>query len=208
MNRAGPAHDGLKGVLGEDSWRRLPKAVQQRFAHPAVAVDFVGRFDIVRASPFGRLLARFCQLIGTPVVPRTGTHVPAVVHVGPSGRGVAWDREYRWPNSAADRVCSTKIVGSDGRLVEELPARLCMPLDVYEHAGALHFESRGYYFELGARSRGKTLKIWLPSWLSPGTTLVDHIDEENGWFRFTMTVTHPLLGELFYQTGRFRAAGG
>jgi hypothetical protein len=36
-----------------------------------------------------------------------------------------------------------------------------------------------------------------------------HLDEAlGGWFRFTMTVTHPVFGELFYQTGRFRAAGG
>jgi hypothetical protein len=50
------------------------------------------------------------------------------------------------------------------------------------------------------------LKIPLPAWLSPGTTHVEHADESNGWFRFTMTVTHPLFGEVFYQTGRFRAA--
>jgi hypothetical protein len=47
----------------------------------------------------------------------------------------------------------------------------------------------------------------LPSLLSPGTTHVEHIDESGGWFRFTMTVTHPIFGELFYQTGRFKAAG-
>jgi hypothetical protein len=40
-----------------------------------------------------------------------------------------------------------------------------------------------------------------------GTTHMEHRDEGNGWFRFTMTVTHPLLGEVFFQTGRFRAAG-
>lgn len=207
MNCADAAHDGLKGVLGEASWERLPRAVQKRFAHPAVAVDYVGSFDIVRASSFGRLLARLCRLIGTPVVPRTGMHVPAVVHVGPSGDGVAWDREYRWPDSTASLVCSTKVIGTDGGLIEKLPAGLCMPLDAYERAGILHFVSRGYYFELGNHSKGRTLKLWLPSWLSPGTTRVDHIDEKDGWFRFTMTVTHPVFGEVFYQTGRFHAAG-
>ena len=56
-------------------------------------------------------------------------------------------------------------------------------------------------------ARGKSrLRIPLPIWLSPGTTHVEHADESNGWFRFTMTVTHPLFGEVFYQTGRFRAA--
>jgi len=83
-----------------------------------------------------------------------------------------------------------------------------MPLEAYERNGVLHFVSRGYCFELGSRSTGKTLKIWLPSWVSPGTTHVEHEDEDNGWFRFTMTVTHPLFGEVFHQTGRFRAAGG
>jgi hypothetical protein len=85
----------------------------------------------------------------------------------------------------------------------------------------LHFVSKGYYFEfripwspgrlafgrsLTAAQGGPRLRIPLPIWLSPGTTHVEHADESNGWFRFTMTVTHPLFGEVFYQTGRFRAA--
>jgi len=191
----------IEGLLGKVAWQRLPAAVRARFPHPAVAVDYVGEFEIVRASLLGRLIAWFCLLLGTPVVPRTGEHVPAIVRVGPNERGVAWNREYRWPRNPANLVRSTKVVGADGTLVEELPARLCMPLDVYESAGVLHFVSRGYYFRLGAS------RLWLPHWLSPGTTHVEHEDEGAGWFRFTMTVRHPLFGELFYQTGRFCSAG-
>jgi hypothetical protein len=191
----------IETLLGEVAWRRLPAAVRARFPDPAVAVDYVGEFEIVRASPLGRLIAWFCLLLGTPVVPRTGVHIPAVVRVGPTERGVAWNREYQWPRSSVDLVRSTKVIGADGILVEELPARLCMPLDVHEAGGVLHFVSRGYYFRLGA------LRLWLPHCLSPGTTHVEHADEGSGWFRFTMTVRHPLLGELFYQTGRFCAAG-
>jgi hypothetical protein len=191
----------IESLLGEVAWQRLPAAVRARFPDPAVAVDYVGEFEIVRASPLGRLIAWFCLLLGTPVVPRTGVNVPAVVRVGPTQRGVAWKREYQWPRGSADLVRSTKVIGADGTLVEELPAGLCMPLDVYEAAGVLHFVSRGYYFRLG------TLRLWLPQWLSPGTTHVAHQDEGSGWFRFTMTVRHPLFGELFYQTGRFCAAG-
>ena len=140
-------------------------------------------------------------------MPRTGRDVPAIVHVGPCGGVVAWNREYRWPDAAATLVRSTKVIGADGGLIEELPARLCMPLQVYEQGGILHFVSLGYYFKLGTRTNGRTFKLWLPAWLSPGTTHVQHIDEAGGWFRFTMTVSHPVLGEVFYQTGRFRAAG-
>ena len=46
----------------------------------------------------------------------------------------------------------------------------------------------------------------VPRLLSPGVTHVEHIDLGHGWFRFTMTVTHPLFGEVFFQTGRFCAA--
>jgi hypothetical protein len=201
-------HYGLRRVLGEAAWRRLPAPVRVRFGEPALTVDYVGQFEIVRASRLGGLLAQLCRVIGTPVVPRTGLHVPAIVRVAPAGEGVAWHREYRWPNSAACLVRSTKTIDSEGTLVERLPARLCMPLEVYERSGTLHFVSRGYYFELGTRRDGTRIKFALPAWLSPGTTHVEHVDEPAGWFRFTMTVTHPLFGELFYQTGRFRAARG
>jgi hypothetical protein len=207
---------GIRPLLGEAAWGRLPAAVRQRFADPARGVDYVGTFEIVRASTLGIALAWICRCLGTPVVPRTGVDVPAIVHVVPTALGVAWRREYRWPErcSAWRRrstylVRSTKTIGADGILVERLPACLCMPLDVFESAGALHFVSRGYYFDLGVIPGTRTpLKLGLPSWLSPGVTHVEHIDEAHGWFRFTLTVTHPLFGEVFHQTGRFSAAGG
>ncbi len=205
--RKAAAHHGLRRVLGDPAWQRLPEAVRARFGEPVVAVDYVGEFEVVRASALGRLIATVCQLIGTPVVPRVGKNVPAIVHVGPTEEGVAWHREYRWPNTSPCLVRSTKVIEANGDLVERLPARLCMPLNVYEEGGALHFVSRGYYFELGrASGTDARRKLWLPRWLSPGTTHVEHHDEAEGWFRFTMTVSHPLFGELFYQTGRFRAA--
>ena len=197
---------GLQGLLGEVAWRRLPEAVRARFSEPVHHVDYTGEFDIVRASLLGRGIAWVATLIGTPIVPRTGQGVSAIIHVGPVERGASWLREYQWPHGRVCRVHSTKVIGADGALVEELPAGLRMPLDVFERRGVLHFVSLGYYFDTGLRLGARTLKIPLPHWLSPGTTHVEHADEADGWFRFTMTVTHPLCGELFYQTGRFRAA--
>ena len=199
-------HHGLRHVLGESAWLRLPPAVRARFGDPVVAVDYVGAFEVVRASGLGRIIATFCRLIGTPVVPRTGRDVFAIVHVGPTPDGVAWHREYRWPDTEPCLVRSTKVIDAHGALIERLPAGLCMPLRVYEQKGALHFVSHGYYFDWGFRRRPR-FKVWLPKWLSPGTTHVEHHDEADGWFRFTMTVTHSLFGEMFFQTGRFHAAG-
>ena len=198
----------LKEVLGNAAWMRLPEAVRARFADPAQVADYVGEFDIVRASLMGRIIAWACRIIGTPVAPHTGNNVPAVVHVGPSREGVEWCREYRWAGHSPSLVRSTKVVIPDGILVEELPASLCMSLDVHEAGGTLHFVSRAYYFNIAIPGIRRRVRIVLPLWLSPGTTHVEHIDEADGWFRFTMTVTHPVFGEMFYQTGRFHASGG
>ena len=137
-----------------------------------------------------------------PVVPRVGNDVAARVLVRPSERGVDWIREYHWADGGTQVVRSTKVVTEDGRLIEKLPGRLCMPLQTYETGGVLHFVSQGYYFDLGYG-----IRLWLPRFFSPGVTHVEHIDLDHGWFRFTLAVTHPLFGEMFFQTGRFCDSG-
>lgn len=188
---------GLRGVLGAAAWRRLPEAVRERFAENAADVTYAGAFEIVRASALGRMFAWLGTLFGRPVATRVGNDVEARVHVRHHGHGVDWIREYRWAGGT-DVVRSTKVVDADARLIEKLPARLCMPLLTYEEQGALHFVSQGYYFDLG-------VKLHLPDFFTPGVTHVEHIDLGHGWFRFTMAVTHPVFGEMFFQTGRFCA---
>jgi hypothetical protein len=199
--RATGARHGLRAVLGATAWERLPPAVRERFADHAESVTYAGSYEVVRANLPGRLFAWLGLLFGMPVTPRGGEHVEARVRVIPGEHGVLWNREYFWPSGSCDRVRSTKVVGDDARLVERLPARLCMPLLTYVMGGVLHFVSTGYYFDLGFG-----LKLWLPRLLSPGITHVEHIDLGHGWFRFTMAVTHPWFGEMFFQTGRFCAA--
>jgi hypothetical protein len=198
----------LAALVGHAGWARLPEAVRQRFGAQVRPIEYRGTFEIVRASRFGQLLASAARLLGTPVATRTGSQVRAYVQVYRRGAGVTWAREYHWPRGPVCVVRSTKVIDPLEGLIERLPARLAMPLDVFEYEHALHFVSRGYYFDLGCGRDGWRRKLWLPRWLSPGVTHVEHRDEGQGWFRFTMTVTHPRLGELFYQTGRFRAAAG
>jgi hypothetical protein len=198
------ARHGLRDVLGPDAWYRLPAAVRERFADTAAAAFYAGSFEVVRASTFGRVFAWLGTAFGTPVAPRVEDNVAARVRVLPDAEGVAWNREYLWSDGTRHLVRSTKVVTGDGKLIEKLPAGLCMPLDTFEEGGVLHFVSRGYYFDLGVGAL--KLRLWWPEIVSPGVTHVEHIDLGHGWFRFTMTVTHPLLGEVFFQTGRFCAA--
>lgn len=206
----GGARHGLRGVLGSAAWHRLPAAVRERFAEHTGNITYAGAFEIVRANWIGRAFAWVGMLFGTPVAPRTGNHIEARVRVRPNARGVDWIREYCWEDGTRDLVRSTKVIAADGSLVEKMPARLCMPLDVHEAGGVLHFLSRGYYFDLkfGANALGAPgwgVHLPLPAFFSPGVTHVEHIDLGHGWFRFTLAVVHPLFGEIFFQTGRFCA---
>ena len=198
-----PSTGTLRTLLGEAEWLSLPEATRARFAQHTGSVAYEGSFEVVRASLAGRLLATCCRLLGTPVAPFTGTNVPATVHVftTPDG-GTAWQRVYRFAGRKPCVVESIKRLSHDGALVEALPARLRMGLDVYARDGVLHFVSNAYYFEIGG------MRIALPDWLPPGTTHVEHLDLADGWFRFTMTVRHRWLGEVFYQTGCFRDPDG
>jgi hypothetical protein len=132
----------------------------------AAAANYAGAFEIVRASRLGRVFTWLGTLVGTPVASRAGNHVEAFVRVRPEAQGVTWDREYRWADGARHVVRSTKVVDEHGKLVEKLPARLCMPLDTYEEGGVLHFVSRGYYFDLRFGDLAPGIKVWLPRLLS------------------------------------------
>lgn len=194
-----PARANIRRLLGEAEWLSLPGAVRARFAAHAASAEYDGTFDEVRASFAGKLLALCCRLIGTPVAPFTGANVPATVNVftTPDG-GTAWQRIYRFPGRQPCVVESIKRLSREGTLVEALPAGMRMALDVYARDGILHFVSTGYYFELGG------LRIRFPEWLPPGVTHVQHIDLGDGTFEFTMSVRHRWLGQVFWQSGRFR----
>jgi hypothetical protein len=194
-------HPSIRGALGEAAWDRLPEAVRRRFADEVTSAEYVGSFDVVRASVGGKILAFFCRLIGTPVAPYTGENISATVRVfANEDGGMVWERVYRFPQRTCV-VSSTKQLDENGGFIEALPLGLRMPLDVFERERVLHFVSKEYLF------RWPGFRIRLPHWLPPGVTHVQHIDEGGGWFRFTMTVKHKWFGEVYFQTGRFRAAG-
>jgi hypothetical protein len=82
-----------------------------------------------------------------------------------------------------------------------------MRLELDVRDGALCFDSAGYYVEYGGFAWGGrrhcAWRIDLPSWFLPGRTCVAHHDLGNGCFRFTMTIRHELLGDIFHHDGEF-----
>jgi hypothetical protein len=189
-------------LLGELAWRRLAPAVRERFSwKPAAGAEirYVGEMVVVRSSRLGWVMAQLCRLIGTPLAPHRGTHVPVTVTLSldRDGAGVVWRRVYRFPGRRAVACVSVKKATDAEGLIECVGGGIGMWLRLSERAGALHFQSTGFFWALG---RGR---VALPGWLTPGALTVVHSDEGQGRFRFRISVVHPRLGETFFQDGVF-----
>lgn len=192
----------LAGLVGPEGWQRLPAAVRRRFGHRAQApVVYEGRMDL-HCSALGRVFAALGRGIGGPLTRERAAGVPTRVRVKPDGRGgVVWERQFIGLGGRAGRpprvVRSTKCRAGDGGLVERTDGGLAMRLAVFEQAGALVFESRGYFLDLFGWA------LPLPTWCTPGTCRVEHQDRGGGRFRFVMTMRHRWWGETFRQCGVF-----
>ena len=193
----------IRTLVGEAGWRRLAPAIRERFGHAPKAGDtwfLRGVMTEVSATMFGRAMAWMSRLVGGPVTHRTGRDVPVDVHVYEDQvhGGTVWERRYDFGGARRAVAKTTKRLDATGRLLECFGCGFGMELHVYEEAGALNFRSRRFYAELAGR------RIRFPYLLSPGTLLVEHIDEGGGAFRFRMTVNHPIFGRVFFQDGIFR----
>jgi hypothetical protein len=193
-------------LLGATAWERLPIAVRERFANHEAR--WTGTMTL-HASFCGRCVARLCKLVGEPLPPACREPVRATVHVEPdcATRGSRWIRRYELPHRAIE-IRSVKSIDADGRMVERLPMGLRMELDLRTDDGALHFVTTGYHLEiprppLFRRLFRRPLRIRFPAWWLPGPTHVVHRDLGDGRFRFTMTIRHRWLGELFHHDGVF-----
>jgi uncharacterized protein DUF4166 len=193
-------------LLGE-AWGRLPPATRGRFErHEAL---YAGTMTL-RATAAGRWVARLCKLVGSPLPPPSSGPVAATVSVEPDRDtgGSRWTRCYDFPRKRVS-VASVKALDADGALVERLACGLRMRLTLAVRNGALCFDSAGYYVEYEGMTWGDrrygAFRVALPSWFLPGRTCVAHHDLGDGRFRFTMTIRHELLGELFEHDGVFHS---
>lgn len=193
----------LACVVGAAAWSRLAPQVRRRFTPGHLPTTYYGALTI-RHSWAGALFARLGALLGGPLPLHAGTDVPAEVQVRPDGQGgVVWERWLRQPGRAAC-VRSTKHADRDGGVSERTDRLLGMALDVRVEGEALVFESRFYF--LAPTRHGWRLRI--PALLTPGRCRVTHAPAGPGRFRFTLTMTHPLLGQTSSQDGIFTDPAG
>ena len=182
----------LSRSVHPDDWARLPDTLRHRFtarhgqARYAASMRFersrVGLVFALLATPFKSPLPRYNRM-----------DLPVVVDVRPEGQGVVWSRQL----GPAGVVRSVKSAGSGGTVLERTDGGLGMVLDVSVGGDALVFTSRSFFLAVGR------WRVPIPAWLTPGHCRVEHRAVDAERFRFTLTMTHPLWGTTFRQSGLF-----
>lgn len=193
-------------LLGADAWQRLPPRVRSRFSKrlgPDDVALYRGRVAHTRLSLAGRALAKLLRLIGAPLPLENGATGPAVVSVTecPAVGGQIWTRSYPRTARFPQVVHSMKRFRGPTGLEEYVGRGVGMTLALSVEGGALVFRSDRYFLEAGG------LRVYLPRWLEPGRMEIVHKEEgAEGSFGFSLSLKHPLLGQLVEQHGLFRDA--
>lgn len=192
----------FRALLGAEAWGRLPAAVRRRFSkrmRPGRSVSYAGVVAECRMSAAGWLLAQACRLIGAPLPLGRDAGVAAIVSVTEDGAGggQVWTRLYARPRGFPQVIHSAKRFAGPTGLEEYLGGGFGIALTVAAHTAGIHFASEHYFLALGGR------RARLPRWLAPGRLTIDHDDRGAGCFAFTLSLVHPLFGELIRQVGLF-----
>jgi hypothetical protein len=193
-------------LVGQAAWRTLPTAIRKRFGKRLTAgmsVTYQGRVVSMRMSIAGHVLAHAARIIGAPLpYDMSSIDQPAVVTVTEdiAGEGQFWIRQYGREAGFPQVVHSSKRFAGPTGLEEYIGYGIGMALKVSVENKDLMFKSDHYFF----KALGKRIRI--PRLLSPGVLVIGHHDQGNGQFRFSLDLTHPLLGQVIYQDAIFQDA--
>lgn len=192
----------FRRLLGAESWDSLPAAVRQRFGQrlgPGQSANYAGIVLDCRMSLAGWTLAQACRLIGAPLpLDRDGGR-SAVVSVTEDGAmgGQVWTRVYGRRRGFPQVIHSAKRFAGPTGLEEYLGGGFGIALTVSAIGVGIRFSSNHYFLSVAG------VRLRLPRWLSPGRLTIDHEDCGGGVFTFSLSLRHPLFGELMRQRSRF-----
>ncbi len=194
----------FRALLEDDEWGDLPARTQARFTKRlsgGASCVFRGEVNETRFSALGYMLAQVCRVIGAPLPlePCVGQRAAVVtVSEEPSVQGQIWSRHYNRRNGFPQVIHSVKSFTGPTGLQECTEGGVGMSLKLKAKDGVLQFCSHRYFVKMFGK------QIPLPRWMCPGDMLLQHEDMGEGEFVFTLSLIHPVFGELIYQRATFR----
>lgn len=197
---AGPIEDfRFRQLLDASAWNSLPPAVRARFSKrvgDGVSIVYKGRVCAIRFSRLGFALAQFLRLAGAPlpVSRATGLESAVAVTEDRTSGGQFWTRIYLRERGFPQVIHSVKRFGGPTGIEECVGAGIVMALKLSVEEGALVFRSCGFGIALGR------WRLPLPALFE---VTVTHTQIHVASFRFTLSLTSSMTGELLYQEAEY-----
>ncbi len=201
--KTGDTDPRFRALLNRQDWNALPIQVKRRFSKRlsgTTLATYKGIVTELRMSIAGKLLSQVLRLVGAPLPTCADIGVPSLVCVSEDAKsgGQIWTRIYGKSQGFHQVIQSVKQFSGPTGLDEHIGFGISIALKARVENRALVFTSAAY--SLGT----KAWRFTLPNWLSPGKLRVEHRDLGQGKFRFSLSLIHPLLGEMLYQSGIYR----
>ena len=193
----------FRQLLSTTEWYALPKAVRARFGKRVAGGEsklYKGQVTKNEMSRIGYTLAQILRLVGAPLPLETGgIGAPAIVTVteDKAGKGQFWMRQYGRKTTFPQIIHSAKRFTGPTGLEEHIGCGIGMTLILKVVGADLLFESHKYFIETLGR------RLYLPTWMTPGTLTIAHIDKGENNFEFALKLQHPFFGKLIDQTAQF-----
>lgn len=187
----------MQHALGAD-WDKLPPALQAHY-RCGTATD-AGHLDIDYPrymQPCLSVLRVFGALVN-----RRGRNVSTVVEKSVVGDRQHWRRTLAYPDGKTIRFDSFWVPAGSGEIIEFVNPVLGLRMAPRVEDGRLHYRGVRFVAKLGP------LRLAIPEWLVLGHTTIVEEAVDDTHFVMEFRLTHPLLGQVFRYSGRFKAGAG
>ncbi len=188
--------DLIRSHLGETQWQDLSQDIAQRFTMAAHSqrLRYIGVVNWVYCSPIGKLIAK--ALKPFELLPeQCARETQFEFVIDHQGNEIKKRRRYFLGEKSAFTFRS--LFANQPTLHEEFKAGLGMKLKLSVLNGDLLFQDQGYFWRIGK------WQIPIPRWCSIGKFELLHHNIDTHYFQVIIRISHPILGVLFYQRGKF-----
>ena len=187
----------MQSALGAD-WDNLPPALQAHYRF-GTTTD-TGHLDI-EYPQFMQPCLSVLRVFGA-LVNRSGRRVSTRVEKSVVGDRQYWRRTLTYPDGKVVCFNSFWVAVGSNQLIEFVNPVLGLQMAPRVEEGRLHYRGVQFVVKLGP------LLLPIPEWLVLGRTTIVEEAVDDSHFVMDFRLTHPLLGQVFRYSGKFKATPG
>lgn len=189
MNNQSP----MQKALG-NQWQQLPAALKSHYQHNSNSdIGYLNIEYPMYMHPYLTFLHLFGVLIN-----RRGKNIPTTVEKHMQDHFQFWKRTICFPGNKTILFNSFWIYDRKNELIEFINPFIGLRMNVHVQNDKLYYEGCHFVVKIGK------FLIPIPEWLLLGHTTITETALSDSEFEMDFTLKHPLFGNIFRYSGKFK----